>query len=179
MVVPPARAAGAAPAAVVPGGEVPRGRPRPWQLLKALKRRDAAPVRRAVKADDAVTGIEAARSAGCWAVALSAGGDALGAAADEWAAMPAGERAAELAPVAAHFKRAGARFVIPAVAELPAISGEIAARLANGDRPARAVSRGTRPAGGGGSPRPRRRPPAGRTSPAPAPPRGRRRSRTR
>ena len=65
IVVPRAAAAGVAPARVVPGDTVPAGRPRPWMILQALRELDAAPVRRAVKVDDAPVGNEAARQAGC------------------------------------------------------------------------------------------------------------------
>ncbi len=67
VVLPLAKEAGVAPAAAVCSDDVPVGRPRPWMLLEALKRLDAAPVWRAVKFDDTPMGVTAARNAGCWA----------------------------------------------------------------------------------------------------------------
>lgn len=135
VVLPLAKEAGVAPAAAVCSDDVPVGRPRPWMLLEALKRLDAAPVWRAVKFDDTPMGVTAARNAGCWGVGLAASGNALGVTAEEWAATPEADRPARLAPIEATFRDAGAHYVIPTAADAPAALSEIAARLAAGDRP--------------------------------------------
>ncbi|NNJ24120.1 phosphonoacetaldehyde hydrolase [Alienimonas chondri] len=135
VVLPLAKAAGVAPNAAVCSDDVPAGRPRPWMLLEALKRMDAAPIWRAVKVDDTPMGVEAARNAGCWGVGLSASGNALGVSLAEWNKMPAAERTAALTPIEATFRDAGAHYVIPTAADLPPVLTEIASRLAAGERP--------------------------------------------
>ncbi len=74
-----------------------------------------------MKVDDTPMGMEAARNAGCWAVGLSASGNALGVSAAEWAEMSDANRVSALRPIESTFREAGADFVIPTAADLPAV----------------------------------------------------------
>lgn len=113
-----------------------------------------------MKVDDTPMGMEAARNAGCWAVGLSASGNALGVSAAEWAEMSDANRVSALRPIESTFREAGADFVIPTAADLPAVLLEIAARLSADDRRADAVHRRHAPRGDDGAGCHRKNPPA-------------------
>ncbi len=114
-----ARAAeqGYVPEQVVCSGETPAGRPTPLMIYKTCAELGVWPLSRVVKVDDAEVGILEGRNAGAFTVGV-ASGNALGASAAEFAALPPAERAARLAQAHAALRGAGADLVIDSVAEL-------------------------------------------------------------
>jgi phosphonoacetaldehyde hydrolase len=125
-----AAAQGYAPETVVCAGETPSGRPAPLMTWKALIALDAWPARACIKVDDAPVGIEEGRLAGCWTVGLSASGNGVGLALEDFRALSADDREERLTRSASELTAAGADFVIENVSHLLPVVHEIARRIA-------------------------------------------------
>jgi phosphonoacetaldehyde hydrolase len=130
-----ARERGFAPEAILTASDVPEGRPAPWMIFRLAEQFRIYPLSRIVKIDDTVAGIEAGRNAGCWTVGVSASGNILGLSERSLRDLSAEKRASLLEKAEATLRAAGAHFVIPSVATLPAVIDEINERLARGERP--------------------------------------------
>jgi phosphonoacetaldehyde hydrolase len=70
-----------------------------------------------------------------WTVGITKTGNELGLSQSEVESLPANELASRLNIASERFLQAGAHFVIPEVADLPAVIHEINERLARGGRP--------------------------------------------
>lgn len=126
---------GYAPDACVCAGETPSGRPGPAMALKCLIDLDVHPVEACVKIGDTVVDVEEGLNAGMWTVALADCGNEVGLPFDQWSALSPAEQARLRAPAADKLARAGAHYVIGALAEIQPILDDIERRLAAGEKP--------------------------------------------
>ncbi|MEX1041047.1 MAG: phosphonoacetaldehyde hydrolase [Pirellulaceae bacterium] len=119
VVAPIAAAGGYAPDVLICSDDVSAGRPAPWMNLHAAERLGVFPLSSIVVVDDTPVGITAGLNAGCWTVAVSETGNALGLSAQEVAELDEQQRAGRLAEIGRGFLEIGAHFVIRGVRELP------------------------------------------------------------
>jgi phosphonoacetaldehyde hydrolase len=129
VVAPLARQGGYAPDAILCADDVPRGRPAPWLNFRIAERLEVFPMSRVVVVDDTVPGIEAARNAGAWAVAVTRTGNSLGLSAGELAGVDPEELETRLQAASLMFRRVGAHAVIESVADLIPVLDRIEAGL--------------------------------------------------
>jgi len=115
--------------------DVPEARPAPWMLVVNMLETGVYPPAAVVKVGDTVPDIEEALNAGAWAVAVVESGNELGLGEEELAATPRRELGARIDAAQEKLARAGAHFIIPTVADLPAVIEQIDERLARGERP--------------------------------------------
>jgi len=101
--------------------EVPAGRPAPWSNLRAAQLLNVYPMNSIVVVDDTPVGIQAARNAGMFPIAVSMTGNSLGLSQQEVAALPIDELQNRLEKIDAEFLSAGAAIVIRSVADLPGV----------------------------------------------------------
>jgi len=112
---------GYSPDVIVCSDDVPAGRPAPWMNFLAAQQLGVYPMEAILVVDDTTVGIEAGLNAGAITVAVTQTGNALGLSATEVAGIPAAELQLRLAEIDREFRSRGAHFVIPSVAELPAL----------------------------------------------------------
>jgi phosphonoacetaldehyde hydrolase len=115
--------------------DVPAGRPAPWMIFRAMEATGVYPPAAVAKVGDTRIDVEDGLNAGVWSVGVTESSSEVGLGAAEFAALPAGERAARVARAGATLRAAGAHAVIPTVAELPALVADLNRRLAAGGRP--------------------------------------------
>jgi len=115
--------------------EVPAGRPEPWMLLRAMEQLRAYPPHAVVKVGDTAADIEEGLNAGTWTVGITKTGNYVGLDRDEFAALPAGEKADLVLHAADKLRDSGAHYLIGSIADLPPVLDEIEIRLALGHRP--------------------------------------------
>jgi len=130
-----AAAAGFSPEAAVCADEAPAGRPAPWMAITAAMQLGVYPLQACVKVGDTLVDIAEGLNAGMWTVGITKTGNEIGLSEAEVNALPAPELASRLRAASKRLLQAGAHFVIPEVANLPAIITEINERLARGERP--------------------------------------------
>ena len=130
-----AAAAGYSPGSNVCADEVPVGRPAPWMAIMAAMQLGVYPLQACVKVGDTLVDIAEGLNAGMWTVGITKTGNELGLSQAEVEALPAHELESRLSAASDRFFHAGAHFVIPAVAELPAVIAQVNERLARGERP--------------------------------------------
>lgn len=135
VLVPAAAAKGYSPDAWVCASEVPSGRPSPLMALLNLIKLDCGSVQACIKVGDTVADIEEGLNAGMWSVAVTVTGNEVGLTIAELAALPPDEVKRRTERAADKLARAGAHYVIDAVADLPAVVETIDARLARGETP--------------------------------------------
>ena len=135
VVLPAAKDAGFEPDVTVTPDDAAAGRPAPWMNLRAAELLGVYPLCAVVAVDDTAVGIEAARHAGAWAVAVSKTGNALGLSQVEVESLPAAELQPRLQKIADEFLAAGAHYVINGVGDLIPIIDAINRRLSQGERP--------------------------------------------
>ncbi|MBB1597767.1 phosphonoacetaldehyde hydrolase [Achromobacter sp. UMC46] len=136
VLLPDAAVDGIAPDCVIAGDELPAGgRPGPYMALANVLALGASDVRRCIKVDDTVPGIEEGRNAGMWCVGLTLSGNEVGYSQSELASADPADVAARVARATEKLTQAGAHYVIESVADLPAIVAAIGARLARGETP--------------------------------------------
>lgn len=129
VVAPLAAAGGYAPDVIVCPDDVRAGRPAPWLNFRAAEWLNVYPMQTVVVVDDTQVGIAAGLNAGCWTVAISQTGNALGLSQAEVQALAPSDLKARLQAIDNDFRRCGAHFVIPSAAELPAVLEQIQDRL--------------------------------------------------
>ena len=120
---------------VVATDEVPNGRPHPAQALANVIALGISDVAACVKVDDTTPGILEGRSAGMWTVALTCSGNALGLTYEQFRALPEEKLAQERARICQLFEASRPHYLIDALNELPAVIGDINARLKRGETP--------------------------------------------
>jgi phosphonoacetaldehyde hydrolase len=118
VAAPLARASGYDPDVIICNDDVPRGRPAPWMIFRALERLDAFPMSAVVVVDDTPVGVAAGLNAGARVVAVTRTGNALGLPLHEVERLDPADLSARLAPIADAFRRQGAHAVIDSVADL-------------------------------------------------------------
>jgi phosphonoacetaldehyde hydrolase len=128
VVAPRAAAGGYAPDVILCADDVPAGRPAPWLNSLACQKLDVYPPASIVIVDDTRVGIEAGLNAGMITVAVTQTGNRMGLSEAEVMQLPVNERQQRLEEIAAEFRQIGAHFVIPSVAELPALVRRLSAR---------------------------------------------------
>ncbi len=126
---------GIAPDCIVASDEVPRARPWPAMALKNVVELGISDVAGCVKVDDTAPGIEEGRRAGMWTVALLLSGNAAGLTLEAFQALDDPARAAARERAHAELDPSRPHYAIDTVADLPAVLGDIRARLADGQRP--------------------------------------------
>ena len=122
IVEPVAKAAGYAPDATLTADDVGGlGRPWPYMVFENMKRLGVSSVTRVVKVGDTVSDIKEAIAAGVIPVGVIEGSSIMGLSRAEWDALTDEERQACRDEAREAFERAGARFVINRLDELPAL----------------------------------------------------------
>lgn len=119
VVAPIAAAQGYSPDVIVCADDVAKGRPSPQMNLRAAELLGVPPSSEVLVLDDTTVGCEAGERAGCIAVGVSKTGNMLGMTLQEIEAEDPEEMEDALIDVDWPLREAGARFVIPAVADLP------------------------------------------------------------
>lgn len=132
---PAAASKGFSPASIVCVDDVKVGRPTPLMIYKSMLDLNVWPSWACVKVDDTVPGIEEGKQAGCWTVAVSKTGNALGLDEDELANLSASRRAELTDRAHQTLGHAKPNFIIDGVADLQPVLDEISARIEAGDRP--------------------------------------------
>jgi phosphonoacetaldehyde hydrolase len=118
IVAPIAAYQGYVPDALVCSDDVALGRPSPLMNARCAELLGVA-LDATLIVDDTPVGIDAGLQAGALTVAVTRTGNSLGLSLDEVAALPADELNARLATIEAEFRRMGAHYVLPTVADLP------------------------------------------------------------
>lgn len=132
VVSPLAKDQGYSPDSLVCSDDVPQGRPAPWQIFQACQEMGCYPLSHVVKVDDTTVGMEAARNAGCWAVAVAGTGNEM---AIEELREPRATHEERLQGIAEKFHSAGAHYVIDSLKDLPETLAKIHRRLEAGEAP--------------------------------------------
>lgn len=135
VLVPAAAAKGFAPDTWVCASDVPYARPSALMTLLNLVRLNVSPVQACIKVGDTVADVEEGLNAGMWSVAVTLTGNEVGLNQSELAKLDVGERERRRSRAADKLARAGAHYVIDAVADLLPIVTTIEARLARGEKP--------------------------------------------
>jgi phosphonoacetaldehyde hydrolase len=135
VVVPEAARQQFLPDCTVCSDDVTAARPAPWMLVRAAEQLGVFPFWRVIKVDDTPAGIAEGLNAGAWTVGLTDSGNELGLPFAEYSQLSPRDLATHRARATAVFQTAGAHFVIPSIAELPAVLDEVSTRLARGERP--------------------------------------------
>jgi phosphonoacetaldehyde hydrolase len=115
--------------------DAPAGRPKPWMCYLNTVQLRVFPLEACVKVGDTPLDIEEGLNAGMWTVAVAKTGNELGLTEAELAALPAAALQAKLEAAKARLHAAGAHYVVDGIGDVPALLGEIEARLAAGERP--------------------------------------------
>jgi phosphonoacetaldehyde hydrolase len=135
VLVPAAASAGYSPDTWVCPEDVPAGRPYPWMCYLNAMRLEIYPMAALVKVGDTLADIAEGVNAGMWSVGLSHTGNGLGLTVAQLAAQEAELTRQQTAAVAEAMFQAGAHYVVPGIAEVPAVLREIQQRLLRGDNP--------------------------------------------
>ncbi|ERT54938.1 hypothetical protein N879_16065 [Alcaligenes sp. EGD-AK7] len=136
VLLPAAASQGLAPDCVIAGDELPAGgRPGPFMALANVLALGVGDVRRCIKVDDTVPGIEEGRRAGMWTVGLSLSGNEVGLSLAELKTADPAEVKARVERASERLSQSGAHYVIETIADFPAIVQAIQARLAQGETP--------------------------------------------
>lgn len=135
-VIAKARALGFEPDAVVCCDEVPRSRPDPVGMYASMEAMGLTGQNdRVLKVDSTAPGLAEGRHAGCWAVGVSASGNALGWSLEQWQKNTFEARREAISRATAHLLDAGAHEVIHSVADLPEMIERLSQGLQAGRRP--------------------------------------------
>jgi phosphonoacetaldehyde hydrolase len=135
VLVPAAARLGYSPDAVFCPSDVPQGRPAPYMMYRNAIALHVYPMSAIVKVGDTIPDIEEGLQAGAWTVGLSQSGNELGLSLEEVTNLDPFLLYHRLEIIEKKMKQAGAHYVIPTIADLPAVLDQIQNRLRNGDRP--------------------------------------------
>lgn len=133
--MPVAAEQGFAPDTLVCTGDLPKGRPTPFNIYKTLLDLQVHPAWRCVKVDDTVPGIAEGVAAGCWVVGVALSGNGVGLSLDELLDADEDEVEDLSSRAADELLAAGAHLIIDTVADLPSALAEIQGCLLRGERP--------------------------------------------
>jgi phosphonoacetaldehyde hydrolase len=112
------------------GGDVPKGRPAPWMIYRAMEAMNVYPPEAVVKIGDTIADIESGLNAGAWSVGVAKTGNMLGLPQVDVARLSPDDLAAKLEVAYAKMYQAGAHFVVDGVEDCPAIIDQINAAQA-------------------------------------------------
>ncbi len=121
VVIPEAARGGYSPEVVICSDEVIEGRPMPWLNFRAAEMLGGFPMDQILVVDDTPLGILAGKNAGCYSVAVSKTGNAIGLPQNEVDKLDPAELNTRIAEVTLEFQQSGADFVIDSVANLPSL----------------------------------------------------------
>ena len=124
VVIPEAAKAGYSPEVVVCSDEVSEGRPKPWLNFRAAELLGIYPMKQILVVDDTPLGILAGKDAGCFTVAVSKTGNALGLSQDEVNNLDPIDLKVRLAKISRDFLESGADYIVETVADLPGLIQE-------------------------------------------------------
>ncbi len=131
-VTPAAAEQGYAPDCLITSDQVSKGRPAPWLIYHNMEQMGIYPMASVVKIGDTVADIEAGLNAGTWTIGIAMTGNELGLPQQDAESLSVDERQQKLAPIYDKFYRAGAHYVVDAIADVPAVIDIINARLSSG-----------------------------------------------
>jgi phosphonoacetaldehyde hydrolase len=135
VVMPVAAAAGYAPDASVTPDEVGGGRPKPFMCYRNAILLEVYPLSHCVKIGDTPSDIAEGRNAGMWTIAITATGNEIGLAREEWEALPPEVRRERERAAAERLKAAGAHYTAASLADCSAILEDIDRRVAAAEKP--------------------------------------------
>ncbi len=135
VVLPEAARLGYSPDSSVTPDEVGGGRPKPYMCYRNAILLGVFPLWHCVKVGDTPVDIAEGRNAGMWTIALTATGNEIGLAREDWEALPKEERGTLELSAAGRLMEAGAHFTAPSLAVCTEILADIERRLAAGEKP--------------------------------------------
>jgi phosphonoacetaldehyde hydrolase len=135
VVLPEAARLGYAPDASVTPDEVGGGRPKPFMCYRNAILLSVFPLWCCVKIGDTPSDVAEGLNAGMWTIALTATGNEIGLAEDQWQALAPAERAARHQDAARRLMDAGAHYTAPSLADCTALLADTERRLAAGEKP--------------------------------------------
>ncbi len=115
--------------------DVPAGRPAPWMIFRCMEALGVYPPAAVVKVGDTVIDIEDGRNAGCWSVGVIDSSNEMGLSEAEFQSLTEAERNARRKDITERYQKVGAHAMLHAITDLPALIGDLNARLARGERP--------------------------------------------
>jgi phosphonoacetaldehyde hydrolase len=133
--IPLAAQRGYKPDAIVCADEVPAGRPQPWMMYQNAQQFGVYPMSAIVKIGDTVPDIEEGLNAGAWTIGVVKTGNELGLTEADVAVLNPIDLKARIDVGRARLLEVGAHFVVDGLTDVPVLLDQIAARLANGERP--------------------------------------------
>jgi len=135
LVLPAAARQGYAPDASVTPDEVGGGRPKPFMCYRNAILLSIFPLWHCVKIGDTPADIAEGLNAGMWTIGITATGNEVGLAREEWESLTPDDRMKREHDAAGILSSAGAHFVAPSLAGCDAILEEIDRRVAAGQKP--------------------------------------------
>jgi phosphonoacetaldehyde hydrolase len=126
---------GYSPDASVTPDEVGAGRPKPFMCYRNAILLGVYPLWHCVKIGDTPSDVAEGLNAGMWVVAITATGNEIGLAREEWEALPPDVRSQREQEAAQRLMDAGAHYAVPSLADCGGILEEIERRIAAGERP--------------------------------------------
>ncbi|MBU6175579.1 MAG: phosphonoacetaldehyde hydrolase [Planctomycetes bacterium] len=118
VVIPIAARGGYQPDVTICSDEVASGRPAPWSNFHAAEKLGVYPMSQIVIVDDSIAGIQAGKNAGCFSVAVSKTGNALGLPLEGVNRLEVDQLADRLLQIDRVFYESGADLVVESVEEL-------------------------------------------------------------
>lgn len=113
--------------------DVGSSRPEPFMLYENAVRLKVYPMACVAKVGDTPADIHEGLNAGAWSIGVAATGNAVGLFHADFQALPAEERDVRVANARAELRRAGAHYIVDALADLDAVLDDIDARLRAAD----------------------------------------------
>jgi phosphonoacetaldehyde hydrolase len=135
VVMPEAERQGLRVDAMLCATDVKEGRPAPYMCFLNAIRLNVWPMWSMVKIGDTIADVEEGRNAGMWTIGLSKSGNEIGLSVEEQRALAPAELESRVTAAAERLRAAGAHYVVPSLAEAPAIVDQIAARAERNERP--------------------------------------------
>jgi phosphonoacetaldehyde hydrolase len=121
--------------AAVCAEDVANGRPAPWMIFRAMEATQTSPPSTVVKIGDTLPDIEAGVRAGAWSIGVTDTGNMAGCDKPSWEALSEANQKAIREKATTEMNDVGAHYVLPSVADLPALIDEIDQRILAGEKP--------------------------------------------
>jgi phosphonoacetaldehyde hydrolase len=109
--------------------DVGAGRPEPFMIFENAVKLQVSPLASIVKIGDTAADIHEGLNAGVWSVGVAGTGNGIGLGREDFDALPSSERRSRLDNARLDLERAGAHYVVDAVADLDPVLDDIDARL--------------------------------------------------
>ncbi|MBC8171565.1 MAG: phosphonoacetaldehyde hydrolase, partial [Anaerolineae bacterium] len=133
--LPAAARQGYTPDAALCPSNVPAGRPAPWMIYQNMMQLGVYPTTAVVKVGDTLPDIEEGLNAGVWTIGVTQTGNELGLNAAEVGALSSQKLQPRLHAIEQRLLEAGAHYVVPSIADVPAVLIAIETRLQLGEQP--------------------------------------------